>query len=157
MLSDVLERLTRSYTGQLPFLTHLNRSISPLLSIVSYLSSLDPATVPQLDEGSPPPNPSLDVHLDHMQRQKTVAWRAYAEAHLGDLVVRIQDTPRRTRIIHDHCNRRTHFTRWTQTITHSLVQRSHRYYQSLNSITSLGDYARCIGRVWKLQDYGRLG
>lgn len=83
-----LRNLQPSYTGQLPYLTHLSHSISPLASIIAYLGALDPETFAQLSNSqSFELIPSLDAALSSTQRNQTVVWRAYIEFHVGDLVV----------------------------------------------------------------------
>ncbi|KAG8907397.1 hypothetical protein FRB99_004422 [Tulasnella sp. 403] len=81
-----------SCTGQLPFLTHGNYTVSPLPSIIKYLSGLDESRAPKpLDAESGgynyPVTPSLDEDLSPEHKSKSVAWRSYIDTHLGDLVL----------------------------------------------------------------------
>lgn len=83
----------QSPSGQLPFLTHGQIIVSPLPSIISYLSTLSQALLvtseSQVDNDIDPStvNPNLDVGLNTVQLSQSTAWRAYFEAQLGDLVV----------------------------------------------------------------------
>ena len=65
--------------GQLPFLTHLHNIISPLPSILKYISACLP--LEKL------PAPDLDSYLSASEKSQQVAWCAHVEANLGDLVV----------------------------------------------------------------------
>lgn len=76
--------------GQLPYLTHHQSIISPLSSIISYLSALNPESLgDSLGNEAYEVIPSLDATLSPLQKQQDVAWKAYIEQHVGDLVVRL--------------------------------------------------------------------
>lgn len=83
----------QSPSGQLPFLTHGQIVVSPLSSVISYLSSLNYALLKPSDyqdeyEIDPSTvHPNLDAGLTPLQLSQSTAWRAYFEAQLGDLVV----------------------------------------------------------------------
>jgi len=81
-------RLSSVYLGQLPYLTHLHHSISPLGSIFAYLAALNPEIFAQRsDSESFELVPCLDAALSPIQRHQTIAWRAFIEFHVGDLLV----------------------------------------------------------------------
>lgn len=76
--------------GQLPYLTHLEHSIAPVSSIISYVSSLNPESISsKLDDEAYQLIPSLDAALSAADCQQAVVWRAFVHAHVGDLVVSI--------------------------------------------------------------------
>ncbi|KAG8886711.1 hypothetical protein FRB98_001063 [Tulasnella sp. 332] len=80
-----------SPSGQLPFLQHEHRSISPLSSIVAYVSNLDEDRAPRPCDGIDSETllfaPSLDADLSAKQKASSVAWTSYVEAHFGDLIL----------------------------------------------------------------------
>jgi sorting and assembly machinery component 37 len=79
------------FLGQLPYLTHGHHSVAPLSSIVKYVASLVPATVPPVAE-SDVPEPAFSADVDALlsisERAQRTAWTAHIESALGDLVVR---------------------------------------------------------------------
>jgi len=78
-LYDPISYLYPLSKGQLPFLTHLHSTISPLPSILKYISACFPS------EKLLAPNP--DSYLSASEKSQQVAWCAHVEANLGDLVV----------------------------------------------------------------------
>ncbi|KAF8343898.1 uncharacterized protein EI90DRAFT_3284450 [Cantharellus anzutake] len=77
-----------SPSGQLPFISHLGQSVSPLPSLYAYLASLDLSTLDseEDEETLPPPRTSLDNHLSSAEKAQSLAWRVYIESRMGDLV-----------------------------------------------------------------------
>ncbi|RDB21146.1 Metaxin-3 [Hypsizygus marmoreus] len=67
-----------SPTGQLPFLTHEQHTVSSLHLITKYVDGLKYEDLPT--------SPNLDASLDHTEKSQTVAWCAHVESNLGDLV-----------------------------------------------------------------------
>lgn len=74
-----------SPSGTLPFLVHNSTNISGVSSIFAYLSSL----VRKSDEWAHGTTtlPNLDEALNHEQKAESVAWKAYINTHISNLVV----------------------------------------------------------------------
>lgn len=77
-----------SPTGQLPFLVHSQVTVTSLPSIISYIAALDHELLEVENEFTLPGlNTNLDAGLSAKDASKRMAWRAYLEGKLGDLVV----------------------------------------------------------------------
>jgi sorting and assembly machinery component 37 len=72
-------------SGQLPFLTHEHRVISPLPSIVKYVATV----TKHGSRGNTVVDP--DSGLNNIEKAQRVAWYAHGESNLGDLLVRQPD------------------------------------------------------------------
>jgi len=75
-----------SPSGTLPLLVHNSTRISGVSSIFVYLSSLDRKSDEWAHGTTALPN--LDETLNNEQRAKSVAWKAYINTHVSNLVVR---------------------------------------------------------------------
>ncbi|KZO97863.1 hypothetical protein CALVIDRAFT_535958 [Calocera viscosa TUFC12733] len=69
-----------SPSGTLPFLAHYVHAVAPLAEIVAYLSTLDPITL------TPTRGVTVDQGLTPHEKQETVAWKAYMDSNLGNLL-----------------------------------------------------------------------
>jgi len=75
-----------SLSGTLPLLVHNSTKISGVSSIFAYLSSLDRKSSEWAHGTTALPN--LDEALSNEQKAKSVAWKAYVNTHISNLVVR---------------------------------------------------------------------
>jgi len=75
-----------SPSGALPLLVHNSTKISGVSSILTYLSSLDRNSNEWTHGTTTLPN--LDETLSNEQKAKSVAWKAYINTHVSNLVVR---------------------------------------------------------------------
>ena len=75
-----------SPSGTLPLLVHNSTKVSGVSSIFSYLSSLDRKSDEWTHRTTILPN--LDEALSNEQKAKSVAWKAYVNIHISNLVVR---------------------------------------------------------------------
>ncbi|KDQ60995.1 hypothetical protein JAAARDRAFT_173425 [Jaapia argillacea MUCL 33604] len=84
-----------SPSGQLPYLTHELQVVSPLSSIIKYVSGIRPASL--VGEGEAPAGgtparaviPDLDRQLGLVDKSKSIAWCAHVESHFGDLLAHV--------------------------------------------------------------------
>lgn len=75
-----------SPSGALPLLVHNSTNVSGVSSIFNYLSSLD-RNSDEWTHGTIT-LPNLDEALSNEQKAKSVAWKAYINTHVSNLVVR---------------------------------------------------------------------
>lgn len=75
-----------SPSGTLPLLIHNSTKISGVSSIFTYLSSLRGKSDEWAHDTIALPN--LDEALSNEQKAKSVAWKAYVNTHISNLVVR---------------------------------------------------------------------
>lgn len=75
-----------SPSGTLPFLVHNSTKISGVSSIFAYLSSLRGKSDEWAHDTIALPN--LDEALSNEQKAKSIAWKAYVNIHISNLVVR---------------------------------------------------------------------
>ncbi|GJJ12665.1 hypothetical protein Clacol_006909 [Clathrus columnatus] len=82
--------LDASPNGYLPYLVHRQVIVASAPSIISYIKSLSVELLTLSDEDEeeslPPINTSIDDSLSILDRSKKLAWRAYIEGQLGNLV-----------------------------------------------------------------------
>ncbi|KAI0247955.1 hypothetical protein BJV78DRAFT_1241364 [Lactifluus subvellereus] len=81
-----------SPSGQLPYLTHGHHTVAPLSSIVKYVVSLIPASIPPVAEADAPDpafTADVDALLGPFERAQRTAWIAHVESALGDLVAHV--------------------------------------------------------------------
>jgi sorting and assembly machinery component 37 len=83
-LPSITAKILITAAGQLPFLTHEHRVVSPLSSIVRYIASLKTVTRDGVEKNV---NADLDAQLSSLEKAQRVAWYAHIEANVGDLLV----------------------------------------------------------------------
>jgi hypothetical protein len=142
--------------GQLPYLTHLGQTISPLSSIISYLGSLNPESL-----DSPPGTdafeliPSLDTSLSHRDQSRAIAFRALLDLQVGDLVVCVIHPSHTYLIFHIlWMFSPTLFSPRIQTLRGLLDLHWFQCSLLLNGSTFQTGYEKCIVRAWRLRCYG---